>query len=70
MATLVGYKKSLGNSMMGYKRALGKAMMGHRSPLSDLMKIDIVTRDLEEKKKSGGLERAKRGSGWRLGQYA
>jgi hypothetical protein len=67
---MIGYKKSLGNSMMGYKKALGKHMMGHRSPLLDLAKIDIVTRDLEEKKKSGGLERAKRGSGWKMGQYA
>lgn len=67
---MIGYKKSLGGSMMGYRKTLGKAMMGHRSPLLDLMKVDVMTRDMNEKKKTGGLERAKRGGGWQLGQYA
>lgn len=67
---MIGYKKSLGDAMLGYKKVLGKNMIGHRAPLIDLAKIDVMTRDLAEKKKVGGLEKAKRGSGWKLGQYA
>ena len=56
--------------MIGFKKPLGKGMIGFKMPLSDIPNIDVMTRDLAEKKKMGGLEKAKRGSGWKLGQYA
>lgn len=66
----LGYKKPLGMGMMGYKRPLGKFMLGHKAPMADLMKVAEMTRELEQRKKANGLERARRGNGSNLGQYA
>lgn len=60
----------LGTGMLGHKMPLGKGMLGHKAPLADLAKMAVATQELAESKKAGGLERAKRGSGWKLGQYA
>jgi hypothetical protein len=68
---MLGHKKSLGNAMLGHKMPLGKTMLGHKAPMEHLAKLAAVTQQLGEKKKSGGLERAKRGAGWNsLGGYA
>ena len=66
----LGYKKPLAMGMMGYKRPLGKFMLGHKAPMADLMKVAEMTRELEQRKKANGLERARRGAGSNLGQYA
>lgn len=66
----LGYKKPLGMGMMGYKRPLGKFMLGHKAPMADLMKMAEMTRELEQRKKANGLERARRGNGSNLGGYA
>lgn len=66
----LGYKKPLAMGMMGYKRPLGKFMLGHKAPMADLMKVAEMTRELEQRKKANGLERARRGNGSNLGQYA
>jgi len=65
---MIGYKKPLKSDMLGYKRPLGKNMMGHKMPLEDIEKVNVVTKKLEENKKSGGLERARRNVGATLGQ--
>ena len=66
---MLGYKQPLGDSKIGYKKPLG-SMLGTKKPLSNLAPMDTVTRQLEEQKKIGGLERAKRGNGANLGQWA
>ena len=68
--TQLGYKKPLAMGMIGHKRPLGKSMIGHRMPMADLMKVAEMTRELEQRKKANGLERARRGNGSNLGQYA
>lgn len=67
---MIGYKQPLGMHMLGHKTPLGKAMLGHKEPLAHLAKVAILTQELAEKKKTGGLERAIRGVGWKMGQYA
>ncbi len=67
---MIGYKKALTNAMIGHKLALGKHMLGHKLALGDMPNISVMTRELGGHKKAGGLERAKRGGGWQLGQYA
>lgn len=68
---MIGHKKSLGNAMLGHKMSLGKMMVGHKAPMEHLAKMAVATQQLAEKKKAGGLERAKRGSGWNQGgQYS
>ena len=67
---MIGYKKPLGMHMLGHKMPLGKGMLGHKEPLMHLAKVAVATQDLAEKKKAGGLERAVRGAGWKMGQYA
>lgn len=68
---MIGYKKPLGMKMLGHKKALGKAMLGSKMPLMEVLGVANMTRKLEQEKKSGGLERSKRGSGWNQGgQYS
>lgn len=68
---MIGHKKSLGSAMIGHKMSLGKMMVGHKAPMEHLAKMEIATQQLAEKKKAGGLERAKRGAGYNsLGGYA
>lgn len=68
---MIGHKKPLGMKMMGYKKALGKAMLGSKMPLMEVLGVANMTRKLEQEKKSGGLERSKRGNGWNQGgQYS
>lgn len=60
----------LGGKMIGHKQALGKGMMGHKRVLGDMV-VATMTRKLDQEKKAGGLERAKRGAGWNQGgQYS
>lgn len=68
---MIGHKKPLGKSMIGHKKPLEMGMMGHKTPLSHLSKVVDLTNNLEQNKKSGGLERAQRKLGsMNLGQYA
>ena len=68
---MIGHKQPLSTRMLGHKMPLGKGMMGHKRPLLAEMGVAQMTRKLEEQKKAGGLERAKRGSGWNQGgQYS
>ena len=67
---MIGHKKTLGSGMIGHKMHLSGGMVGHKSPMEHLAKVAVMTQDLAEKKKSGGLERAKRGMGSKLGNYA
>jgi hypothetical protein len=68
---MIGHKKSLGSAMLGHKMPLGKMMVGHKGPMEHLAKMAVATQELAEKKKSGGLERAKRGAGYNQGgQYS
>lgn len=68
---MIGHKQPLSKKMIGHKMPLGKAMLGHKRPLLGEMVVADMTRKLEENKKMGGLERAKRGSGWNQGgQYS
>jgi hypothetical protein len=65
---MIGYKKALKSDMLGYKKPLGKNMLGHKMPFENIETIVNVTKKLEQNKKSGGLERAKRNIGSTLGQ--
>lgn len=68
---MIGHRQALGMNMIGHKLPLGKNMIGHKAPLGDLAKMAVMTQDLAEKKKAGGLERAKRGNGYNQGgQYS
>jgi hypothetical protein len=68
--TMLGHKQPLGMHMLGHKMPLGKMMLGHKAPMEHLAKMMDMTKRLEGQKKSGGLERAKRGVGSNLGGYA
>jgi hypothetical protein len=65
---MIGYKKPLKSDMLGHKKPLDKNMMGHKMPLENLENVVDVTKKLEQNKKTGGLERAKRNLGSTLGQ--
>lgn len=68
---MIGHKQALSKKMMGHKMPLGKGMLGHKRPLLGEMAVEVMTRKLDEQKKAGGLERAKRGAGWNQGgQYS
>ncbi len=56
--------------MLGHKQPLSNNMLGNKKPLFDNPKMNVQTQKLEEQKKVGGLERAKRGNGSKLGQWA
>jgi hypothetical protein len=64
---MIGHKQPLGTGMIGHKMPLGKGMIGHKAPLQHLAKMAEATQQLAERKKAGGLERAKRGMGSKLG---
>ena len=67
---MIGHRKPLGTGMIGHRRPLGKEMIGHKAPLLAEMGVAQMTRKLDEQKKAGGLERAKRNQGWNQGgQY-
>ena len=67
---MLGSKQPLGKYMMGLKKPLNY-MLGGKSPMSHLPKQGAHTQQLNENKKSSGLERAMRKEGGRnLGQYA
>lgn len=67
---MIGHKMPLGGNMIGHKMPLGKGMLGHKRVLGDMV-VATMTRKLEENKKAGGLERAKRNEGWNKGgQYS
>ena len=68
---MIGHKQPLSAKMLGHKMPLGVGMLGHRRPLLGGMAVATMTRELAQEKKAGGLERAKRNSGWNQGgQYA
>ncbi len=66
---MIGYKKPLAMEMIGHKQPLG-SMLGFKKPLENIKKMPEVTKELEQNKKVGGLERARRGLGSNLGQWA
>jgi len=66
---MLGSKQPLGQYMMGLKKPLG-SMLGHKQPMSHLPKQRVHSQQLNENKKSSGLERAMRKEGRNLGQYA
>lgn len=67
---MIGYKQALGSSMIGHKKPLGSSMIGYKKPLGE-MAVQLMTSELGQQKKSGGLERAKRNEGWNKGgQYS
>jgi hypothetical protein len=67
---MLGHKQPLSNNMLGNKKPLESAMLGNKKPLFDNPKMNVQTQKLAEQKKVGGLERAKRGNGSKLGQWA
>lgn len=68
---MIGHKQPLSTHMLGSKAPLGVGMIGHKRPLLGGMAVGEMTRKLEEQKKTGGLERSKRGSGYNQGgQYS
>lgn len=67
---MLGHKKALGYEMLGHRQPLGKNMLGYKSPMEHVPKMAEQTQKLAESKKTGGLERAKRGVGAKLGNYA
>lgn len=67
---MLGHKKPLGYEMLGHRQPLGKNMLGYKSPMEHLPKMNVQTQQLEQQKKAGSLERAKRGNGSKLGQWA
>lgn len=69
MSNMIGFKKPLATEMLGHKQPLG-SMLGTKKPLENIKKIAQVTQELGENKKVGGLEKARRGNGHKLGQWA
>lgn len=67
---MLGSKKPLGYEMLGHRQPLGKNMIGYKSPLEHIPKMNVQTQQLEQQKKTGGLERARRNVGSKLGQWA
>lgn len=67
---MLGSKKPLGYEMLGHRQPLGKNMLGYKSALEHIPKMAEQTQQLAENKKTGGLERAKRGYGSNLGHRA
>jgi hypothetical protein len=67
---MLGSKQPLGQYMMGLKKPLSY-MLGGKSPMSHIQQKKDLTDQLNEQKKSSGLERAMRKEGSKtLGQYA
>ncbi len=66
---MLGFKKPLATEMLGYKQPLG-SMLGTKKPLENIKKIADVTKELNETKKTGGVERIRRNEGSKLGQWA
>ena len=70
---MIGHKKSLVSSsdMIGYKAPLADKMFGYKKPLEGINKVRIEqNKEQDQMKKAGGLERARRGFGSNLGNYA
>lgn len=67
---MLGHKKPLGYEMLGHRAPLGKNMIGYKTPMEHLPKMVEAKQQLAEQKKIGGLERAKRNVGSKLGNYA
>lgn len=67
---MLGHKQPLGQYMIGLKKPLSY-MLGGKTPMSHIPKHIQHTKQLNEQKKSSGLERASRKEGYKtLGQFA
>lgn len=66
----LGTRRPLGNKMLGHRKPLMANTLGYKMAGSE-PPINILTRELEQRKQAGGLERVRRNGGWAsLGNYA